>query len=447
MTKKIPAILFALFVIPVLTFALPAKKTARKKIHTPEPKSKSEIVKPLTASDADSKKRSFFDKVVSRLVISFDSGPMILLPVMDSSKDLGPNYGIMPIWALRDSSGKVIQSVIAPSVNYNRYLRTTYTYRHYVFPDDKKLLVARGSYSTVVQREVFLHYFDPELLGSRFRVNAEVRHWINGKASFYGYGPDSMQRNQASYALNMTGEEFTLDMPLFSDFFLDFTHSFYSYRVGRGPVVTLPQVKEAFPCEYTTASETKNHSIHKMALIFDDTDHPVLPRIGTYASLSAAFSRKALGSDYNYQTYTALLKHYYNHKEEGKYITAVHYLIQKQTGNRTPFYAQPVLGEGTGLRAVGDGRFVDRGKMVINIEERIRLSRSPLLKFFSELELSPFLDMGTVFENPSAMRLDKFKLGPGVSFRIVIRPQVVGTADLAFGNEGTNAIIKVGYPF
>jgi hypothetical protein len=95
----------------------------------------------------------------------------------------------------------------------------------------------------------------------------------------------------------------------------------------------------------------------------------------------------------------------------------------------------------------GDGRFVDRGKFVFNIEERITLSRSPFMKFISESEIAPFLDVGTVFPGLSDLRAGDLKYSPGVAARIVIRPQVVGTLDFAFGSEGTNAIIKVGYPF
>ncbi len=431
----------------LLSFSIIAKADEDIKILPAEIKTKTEILKPLETAAGRDEDRSLLDKIVGRLVIPFDIGPMFFLPIMDSSKDLGPNYGIMPIWAMRDKSKQGIGSVMAPSINYNRYLKTSYTFRHYVFPDDKKLLVIRAAYSTVVQREVFIHYFDPELMGTRFRINAEVRHWVNGKASYYGPGPKSLPGNQANFALNLTGEELTCDFPLPSDFYFDFTHAFYSYKISNGPVTALPQVNDLFPEEYAIAAQRKDFMTHKFALIYDDTDHPVLPKIGTYASMSALLSYKSLGSDYTYRTYAAQLKHYYNYKEEGKYVTAVHYLLQKQTGDDLPFYARSTMGESTGLRVAGDGRFIDRSKLLINLEERIRLSRSPLLKFFTELELAPFVDVGTVFSTPSRLRMDNLRTGYGMAFRIVIRPQIVGTADLAFGKEGPNGIVKVGYPF
>lgn len=125
----------------------------------------------------------------------------------------------------------------------------------------------------------------------------------------------------------------------------------------------------------------------------------------------------------------------------------MHYLLQFQRGERVPFYAMPQLGESTGLRMTGDGRFTDRGKFVFTVEERITLSRTPFMKFVSETELAPFIDVGTVFPRPSEFSAARLKYAPGISARLVIRPQLVATVDLAYGTEGTNAIIKVGYPF
>lgn len=432
-----PAILFFLLLMPTRSNGETSEKS----------KTKAEIIEPLETPESPGRGKSLADRILSKLVIPLESGPVFLLPIMDSSKDLGPNYGLMPIWAIRDKSGQVVHSVLAPSINYNRYLKTSYTWRHYIFPDEKKLWVIRASYSTVVEREIFIHYFDPEFMGTRFRINVEVRHWVNGKASFYGLGPHSLESSQANYALHLTGEEFTVDFPLPWNLYVDFTHAFYNQKIANGPVTTSPQLKEAFPDVYAVASQRKNFVTHKLALFFDDTDHPFLPRIGTYAGISALLSSRGFGSDYNYQTYAAQLKHYYNFREEGKYITAVHYLFEQQTGDSLPFYARSVVGESEGLRAVGDGRYVDRGKLVINLEERIRISRSPILRFFTEIEISPFVDFGAVFSTPSRLKLKHFNVGYGAAFRIVIRPQIVGTLDLAFGREGPNAIVKVGYPF
>ncbi|MEK7720782.1 MAG: BamA/TamA family outer membrane protein, partial [Elusimicrobiota bacterium] len=337
-------------------------------------------------------------------------------------------------------------SVIVPSVSYNENLRTTLAYRHYIFPDEKRYFILRASRSERVERELMSYYYTPDVFSSGVRLSVEARHWVTGKPSFYGFGINSKRGSKANYALNVTGEEFILDIPVVRQLFINFNHSYFARRIGRGPVNN-GQLKELFPADYAEASQLRSFHTNRFSLVYDDTDHPFLPKIGAYASASVLYSNKKLGSDYEYRTYAFQVKNYYNYKEEGRFVTAVHYLLQFQRGETPPFYAMPQLGESTGLRMTGDGRFTDRGKFVFTIEERITLSRTPFMRFISETEIAPFLDVGTVFPKPSDFRARNLKYAPGISARLVIRPQLVATVDLAYGSEGTNAIIRVGYPF
>ncbi len=390
---------------------------------------------------------SWADVVARHIVISTKKGPLLLLPMLDSSKDLGANYGVMPILAIRDDKRQAISSVFAPSISYNRYLHLSITHRHYIFPSDKNMALVRASYSTVVARELFLRYFDPELWGTKYRVNLEARHWVNGKASFYGIGQGTSENDRATFALNLTGEEATVSIPLPNNFYIDFTHSYYRYKTTEGPVPTAPQLSDEYPQVYSVTEKARNMMTHRLQFFYDSTDHPTIPRNGSYASVSVTPGFKGFGSDYSYATYQAEAKHYINAKKTGRSVTALHALFQHMQGNEIPFYGMPVLGEGTGLRSVGDGRFVDRGKVVFNVEQRFTVSRLPVLNFFSEFEISPFLDMGQVFRNVSDIKSTNIQIGYGAGIRIVLRPQVVATADFAIGREGLNTIIRVGYPF
>ncbi|MFA6434250.1 MAG: BamA/TamA family outer membrane protein [Elusimicrobiales bacterium] len=412
-----------------------------------EPKTRAELVKPLEIAET-APKENILARTLGAITINTAKGPIIPFPVVDSNKDMGVSFGIMPIMAIRGGpNDKTIKAVLAPSATYNEYLRTTLTYRQYIFPDEQRFFLLRASYSQKVEREFIIYYYTPQAWGSEIRVGAEAKNWVTGKPSFYGLGIDSSRKDRANYALNMTGEEFTVDLPLVNHhFFFNFNHALYLKRISDGPQES-GQVSGLFPALFNQASKENTFLTHRFALVYDDTDHPFLPKLGTYIAASVNYSDKSLASDFNYRTYVVQLKHYYNYKEEGKYVTAIHYLYQFTKGDALPFYALPQLGESTGLRMAGDGRFVDRGKFVFTVEERITLSRSPFMKFISESEIAPFLDIGTVFPKPSEFSARNLKYSPGISARIVIRPQVVGTLDFAFGSEGTNAIIKVGYPF
>lgn len=423
----------------------PALK-AKEEIVKPEAKTKEDIMKAVEQSTAPLRE-GMLARTLTNITIDTKYGPIIPFPVVDSSKDLGPSFGFMPVIAIKDKETKNIKSVIVPSAMYNGNLGTTLTYRHYIFIDDKRYFIMRASLSQHIEHELEAYYYTPQFLSSDFRFSWEAKDWTTGKPSFYGIGINSKLRDKANYSLRTTGEELILDVPVIKNLFLNIDHSYYIKQIGDGPVNDGRGVKDRFPGIYPLASDEHRFHTNRFSIVYDDTDHPFLPKIGTYASASVLYSNKALDSDFEYRTYSLQLKNYYNYKEQGRYVTAVHYLLQFQRGDTLPFYAMPQLGESTGLRMAGDGRFTDRGKFVFSIEERITLSKTPFYKFISETEIAPFLDVGTVFPKVSDFRGSKLKYSPGISARLVIRPQLVATLEFAHGSEGSNAIIRIGYPF
>lgn len=399
---------------------------------------------PPTGPIPEETKRNPIDFIIRNLKTTTPVGPLLFIPLIDTNKDIGMRTGIMPILALRDKRGDGIAAVVAPSVRYNKFLKTEYTWRTYWFPNETELIVLRGSYSQVVNREIFLRYFTREFAGTQYRLNAEFHMLKDGKFSFYGFGPDSSDTDQANFSSYKLGEEVTGGIPFSNHWFMELSHSHFQYQLGDGPITNLQRLADRFPTDAIIG--WKRLINHGAAITYDSTDHPSLPTKGGLLTLSAGTSQKALGSDYTYQTYGTQLKGYYNLKD-GKYVTAAHLHFQQQQGDTLPFYAQTVVGESTGLRLEGDGRYVDRGRLVVSFEERIRVARSPLLKFFSEVEVSPFLDLGTVFPHPGKFRFDNLQPGPGIAARVLVRPQVVITLDLAWRGNKNNFLLKVDYPF
>ena len=412
----------------------------------PAPPTRTEIVKPLQAP-ATGYAPSIFNRVLDALVIDLEKGPILPLPIAEASKDLGLNIGVMPVWAVWNAQKTGVDYVMAPSVSYNENLGATFGYKQYFFPDEKSIIMFRGSVSRRVENESYFYFYRPGVLNSDARFSLDVVHRVTGKPSFYGYGNDSLEGDKANYAILKEGEEFTASLPVMKHLFVELNHSLYRQQAQEGPVQGVPQVSALYPADYAIASDARLFHANRLSILYDDTDHPFLPKIGTMASFSILYSAKVLGSDYNYRTYNAELKHYYNYRGKGRFVTALRYQLQFQRGDELPFYAQVQLGETTGLRMAGDGRFTDRGKIVINLEERITLSQVPYLKFLREVEIAPFIDAGAVFSDPSDFSTGDLRYGPGLSLRLLLRPQVVAAADLAFGSEGTNTIVRVGYPF
>ena len=62
-------------------------------------------------------------------------------------------------------------------------------------------------------------------------------------------------------------------------------------------------------------------------------------------------------------------------------------------------------------------------------------------------EVAPFVEYGGVRGSLGSMRRDDFKISPGVGFRAVVRPNIVGRVDIGFGKEGWAVFVGLGYPF
>jgi hypothetical protein len=90
---------------------------------------------------------------------------------------------------------------------------------------------------------------------------------------------------------------------------------------------------------------------------------------------------------------------------------------------------------------------VDSSSVLVNIEERIRLFRYRLFNVNTDWEIAPFLDLGAVARDLLNVTAKNFFAVPGVGFRAVVRPNVVGRVDIGFGKDGPAIFATLGYPF
>jgi len=407
-------------------------------------KNKTEIISPLT-STADIKTNTL-TKFMEAITFKVKDTQILPIPILETSKDLGANYGIMPVMAFKDNKDE-IKNVIAPSINYNNNIGKTFSYRHYCFPYNNSIIMGRASISDKAQKEFIIWHYNQNLFNKNIKVDFQILDTANPKFSFYGYGPDSSSKDRANYIFYSKGGELNMAFPLGEKIYINYTTSYYIKKIKNGIVNSQNKFSEMYPLEYQNFSKENTIFKNNISAFIDTTNHPFLPQIGNFFILSAGFSRKSIFSDYNFTTYSIESKKYYNYGNNKKYVTAIRYLLQWQTGSKIPFYEMSQLGETIGLRMAGDGRFTDKGKIVANIEQRITVSKSSFLKFVSEFEITPFLDIGTVFNKFSKISTGDLNFGPGIAFRLVLRPQVVATLDFSYGNEGLNCITKVGYPF
>ena len=155
---------------------------------------------------------------------------------------------------------------------------------------------------------------------------------------------------------------------------------------------------------------------------------------------------KALGSTADYRHYSVELKGFFP-LENARYVTAVRVAYNQTLGAAVPFLERSTLGGKNTLRGHGDNRFVDSSYLLLNVEERIRLFRYRLFNVNTDWEIAPFIDIGEVARDLLDVTSRNFVVNPGLGFRAVVRPSVVGRVDIGFGKEGPAVFATLGYPF
>ena len=133
--------------------------------------------------------------------------------------------------------------------------------------------------------------------------------------------------------------------------------------------------------------------------------------------------------------------------DDARYVTAIRTAYNQTRGADIPFLERSILGGKNTLRGHGDNRFIDSSYVLINVEERIRLFRYRVFNVNTDWELAPFVDLGVVAQDLLDVDVRNFVANPGIGFRAVVRPNVVGRVDIGFGKEGPAVFATLGYPF
>jgi hemolysin activation/secretion protein len=124
------------------------------------------------------------------------------------------------------------------------------------------------------------------------------------------------------------------------------------------------------------------------------------------------------------------------------------------SANRVPFWALSSLGGDRDeiggdqeLRGYGAGRYYDRNSFAATVEVRKTMLSFNAASSHIDVEVTPFIDMGSVFGRTGTDPLTQLHKVVGLGFRGVARPFVVGYVDIGYGSEGAAAFTGINYPF
>lgn len=372
-------------------------------------------------------------------------GMIVTLPIIDTDPNRGITMGFLPIAVIKQSSGTRIEQIHAPSITYNAIFLWTPTYRYYYYPKPTATFLARAEVSKY-DHEAMGEYNDRDLLDTNLDFMGRIQYNIDPAARFYGFGPDSSKSAQANYRGDYFLYTATIGRPLVEEkpYRIHLTDRLLGERIANGPVPGLPSFDSLYgllmPVHYQQTNEVR------VTLDYDTRNHPTATRTGALVQAFYSVSDRDFASEYNYSRYGWDTRFYHPWESDDRWVTAGQFSYEQMLGS-APFWLEPSLGGKYTLRAYGEGRFVDRGMMFANLEERYTFYKKKLAGVTTEFEVAPFVGMGEVFDNPEIATARYARPVVGGAIRAVARPQVVGSVDFGEGQEGLAVFMDINYSF
>lgn len=374
-------------------------------------------------------------------------GMWIRLPIMDTDPNRGITVGVMPIWVLQGAKDDRIEQIHAPSVTINKNFKVVPTYRYYYYPQEDAALIARAS-AGKYENEVLGQYEDGSVLGTEYDVFARVQNNVDAGQRFFGFGPASPKSGEANYKEMFFQARGGIGHPLApgSKWRVRGSSHFQASKIGNGPIPNLQTFRDAYPLQ---ASEGRQQTTEwRVNLDYDSRDHGVTTSEGAYLQLYEESSVRGLVSMYDYNRWGADGRVFMPWSSDPDKVLAVQAKFEQLTGaNSPPFWLQPRLGGKYSLRSYGDGRYIDRGLAVVNVEQRFKLYAAKMAGVTTEFQLAPFVGAGTVFDEPGMAKAKYVRPVVGTGVRAVAKPQVVGSIDFGVGREGLAVFMDINYSF
>jgi hypothetical protein len=337
-----------------------------------------------------------------------------------------------------------LEDIFAPQFLYNPIVGAQGTLNYYGYRSNTVQYRAVASYSERVAKYFDFAYRNFGFGGGRYIFSAQVSWFKNPFARFFGFGNTAPLYNETNYTSREGIAKVTIGINLGPAASLTLTERYRDVRVEDGIISSLPSTKDRFPS--VTGIEGAHIFGHQLTFLYDTRDDLLTPVRGTYVNLSAELAQNVKQRGPNrWGFFNVDARHLIPHDSDSKVFVA-RVLFQTVAGARVPFYERPTLGGDNTLRAFGLQRYIDDQAILVNFEERMTVLKRRVFNNDLEFQVAPSIDIGRVSSDLEE-RSSRFQVNPGVGFRVLARPNVVGRLDVAYGRDGSNAFVGLDYPF
>jgi outer membrane protein assembly factor BamA len=366
------------------------------------------------------------------------------IPAISTSRNDGSDFGLI-VPALMTGPDGDLKYLVAPMVVYNTIVGTRGTVNLFRYEPGGKELRGIASWTERIERKFLLSYVDPGFSNGRYSIGFSATHFKNATVRFFGLGPTTVKEDESNY----TASETRLNWK-FGVYANEVTQIAVSQRLRHMQSIQqgateLPFSGDLFPDAPGVGGATilgQRISFH-----YDTRNNLVTPTDGmavtAYAELNYNFKNSA---DPLYSRYGLEIKKMFA-SESKRAILVIRGDLQATLGSDVPFFEQSSLGGQNNLRGFGVDRYIDKQLIAFSVEERIHILRTRLAGVMADFEIAPFIDTGQVFNSFKNVSFKDYRITPGIGFRGIVRPNVVGRIDYGFSKEGGVIFAGLDFPY
>jgi len=368
------------------------------------------------------------------------------VPSVSTSKNDGNDVGLIVPTLVTTPEGE-LRYVIAPMFVENSIVGARGSLNLFRYEPGGREVRLIASYSEQIERKVVFSYTDPAFRNGRYALNFGGSFFKNATSRFYGIGQDTPLSDQTNYTAREIRANWKFGIYLNEVTQIAIGERYRDVQVQPG-ATSLPFSAEVFP----NVIGMSGASIlgHRATFHYDTRDSLVVPTIGSQVSAYAELNQNLHNSEHPlYYRYGLEVKKLFP-SDSKRVILVVRADLQTTFGSDVPFYERSSLGGQNNLRGYGVDRFIDNHLAALSIEERIHVMRIHVMNVIADFEVAPFVDAGTVFPSFTSLshrQFHDYKITPGIGFRGIVRPNIVGRLDYGYSNEGGAVFAGLDFPF
>ena len=366
------------------------------------------------------------------------------IPAVSTSKNDGNDTGLIVPILITDPDGE-LNYIVAPMIVQNSIVGTRGTINLFRYEPGGREIRFIGSYTERIERKVVFSYTDPAFSQGRYSLNFGASFFKNATARFYGLGQVTSESQETNYTAREGRANWRFGV---------YANEVTQIAVGQrfrqvslqGGATDLPFTGEQFPSVAGVQGETLILG-HRATFYYDTRNNLVSPTDGMAVTAYAEVNQNIRNSDHSvYSRYEFEVKKLFP-SDSKRAILIVRADLQATIGDQVPFFEQSSLGGQNNLRGYGVDRFIDKNLVALSIEERIHLARMKVAGVTADFEIAPFLDSGQVFNDYKNVNFNDYRMTPGVGFRGIVRPNVVGRVDYGYSREGGAVFAGLDFPY